>query len=128
MPRKTKPSANPERRSYTDEFKRDAVAMLLVGHSATSIVERLGISGTNLLYRWKKQQVESTGPVGEVLDSRVVELEAEQVDGFSFGTVTSAPHSFCQIKASSESLRTHPPFVYSMASQSRRSTAIAIFP
>jgi transposase len=77
MPRKTKPLANPERRTYTDEFKRDAVAMLLDGHSAKSIVERLGISGTNLLYRWKNQQVESAGPVGEVLDSRVVELEAE---------------------------------------------------
>lgn len=77
MPRKTKPSANPERRTCTDEFKRDAVAMLLDGHSAKSIVERLGISGTNLLYRWKNQQVESAGPVGAVLDSRVVELEAE---------------------------------------------------
>ena len=51
--------------------------MLLDGHSAQSIVERLGISGTNLLYRWKKQQLEEAGPVGEVLDSRVQELEAE---------------------------------------------------
>ncbi len=77
MPRKTKPSLTAERRIYTDEFKRDAVAMLLDGHSAASIVKRLGISGTNLLYRWKKLQVESAGPVGEVLDSRVVQLEAE---------------------------------------------------
>ena len=51
MPRNTKPSAKPERRTYTDELKRDAVAMLLDGHSADSIVERLGISGSNLLYR-----------------------------------------------------------------------------
>lgn len=77
MPRKTKPSATPERRIYTDEFKRDAVAMLLDGHSAASIVERLGISGTNLLYRWKKQQIESAGPVTEVLDGRVAQLETE---------------------------------------------------
>ena len=77
MPRKNKALTTPERRIYTDEFKRDAVAMLLDGHSATSIVERLGISGTNLLYRWKKQQVGSAGPVGEVLDGRVAQLEAE---------------------------------------------------
>ncbi|MCA9224009.1 MAG: transposase [Planctomycetales bacterium] len=77
MPRKTKPSMTPERRRYTDEFKRDAVAMLLDGHSASSIVERLGISGTNLLYRWKQQQVASAGAVGEALDGRVAELEAE---------------------------------------------------
>lgn len=77
MPRKNKPSTTPERRAYTDEFKRDAVAMLLDGHSAASIAERLGISGSNLLYRWKKQQVESAGPVGEVLDGRVAQLEAE---------------------------------------------------
>jgi transposase-like protein len=77
MPRKTKPSATPERRIYTDEFKRDAVAMLLDGHSASSIVQRLGISGTNLLYRWKKQQVQTAGIVGEALDSRITQLEAE---------------------------------------------------
>jgi len=77
MPRKTSPKSTPNRRSYTDEFKRNAVAMLLDGHSAASIVQRLGISGTNLLYRWKKQFVESAGPVGEALDGRVAELEAE---------------------------------------------------
>ena len=49
--------------------------MLLDGHSAQSIVDRLGISGANLLYRWKRQQLENAGPVGEVLDSRVQELE-----------------------------------------------------
>ena len=65
------------RRSYDDNFKAEAVQMLVDGHSAQSIVERLGISGTNLLYRWKKQQLANAGPVGEVLDSRVQELEAE---------------------------------------------------
>ena len=77
MPRKTKCASTPERRIYGDEFKRDAVAMLLDGHSASSIVQRLGISGTNLLYRWKRQQLDSAGPVGEVLDSRVTQLETE---------------------------------------------------
>lgn len=66
-----------DRRTYTEEFKREAVQMFLDGHSAQSIVDRLGISGTNLLYRWKDKYVEEAGPVGEVLDSRVQELEAE---------------------------------------------------
>jgi transposase len=51
--------------------------MLLDGHSAQSIVDRLGISGTNLLYRWKNQQLKNAGPVGEMLDSRVQELESQ---------------------------------------------------
>ena len=76
MPRK-KQSKPRTRRWYDDDFKAEAVQMLLDGHSAQSIVERLGISGTNLLYRWKKQQLADAGPVGEVLDSRVQELEAE---------------------------------------------------
>jgi transposase len=51
--------------------------MLLGGHSASSLAKRLGISGANLLYCWRKQQVESAGPVGEVLDGRVAQIEAE---------------------------------------------------
>jgi len=46
--------------------------MLVDGHSAQSIVERLGISGTNLLYRWKKQQLANAGPVGDVLKKALV--------------------------------------------------------
>jgi transposase len=65
-----------ERRKYTDAFRRDAVQMLLDGHSATSIAERLGIR-TNLIYRWKKTFVQQAGPVGSTLDSRVQELESE---------------------------------------------------
>lgn len=76
MSRKKQPKPR-TRRSYDDDFKAEAVQMLLDGHSAQSIVDRLGISGTNLLYRWKRQQLEDAGPVGEVLDSRVQELESE---------------------------------------------------
>lgn len=72
-----KRSKSDSRRSYDDDFKAEAVQMLLDGHSAQSIVERLGISGTNLLYRWKQKQLEDAGPVGEVLDSRVQELQTE---------------------------------------------------
>ena len=76
MSRKKKPKRK-FRRTYDDDFKAEAVQMLLDGHSAQSIVERLGISGTNLLYRWKRLQLKDAGPVGEVLDCRVQELEAE---------------------------------------------------
>ena len=65
------------RRQFTEEFKRDAVQMLLDGHSAPSVVERLGLSGTNLLYRWKRDQLDQSGPAASALDARVVQLEAE---------------------------------------------------
>lgn len=77
MSRKTRPIAIVTRRQFTEDFKRQAVQMLLDGHSASSIVERLGISGTNLLYRWKREQIDQAGPVGDALDSRVKELETE---------------------------------------------------
>jgi len=66
------------RRSFTDEFRREAVAMLLDGHSASSVAERLGIT-TNMLYRWKSAQLKESGPVAESLEARVHELEAELV-------------------------------------------------
>ena len=72
----TKQTSN-VRRQYTEEFKREAVQMLLDGHSAPSVVERLGLSGANLLYRWKREQLEESGPVASALDARVVQLEAE---------------------------------------------------
>ena len=51
--------------------------MLLDGHSANSVAERLGLSNTNLLYRWKSEQLEQTGPVATSLEARVRELENE---------------------------------------------------
>lgn len=65
------------RRVFTDEFKREAVQMMLDGHSAGSIATRLGLSGTNLLYRWKREQLERSGPVATSLEARVRELESE---------------------------------------------------
>ena len=41
------------------------------------VQERLGLPTTALLYRWRKQQREKAGPVGDALDARVKELEAE---------------------------------------------------
>ncbi|MEZ6114826.1 MAG: transposase [Pirellulaceae bacterium] len=65
------------RRQFTDQFKADAVQMLLDGHTADSVVDRLGLSGTNLLYRWKREQLRRSGPVASSLDTRVKELENE---------------------------------------------------
>lgn len=70
-------SANQKRRRFTKEFKEEAVQMLLDGHSATSVAERLGLSGPNLLYRWKRELIGQAGKTAETLDGRVRELEAE---------------------------------------------------
>lgn len=65
------------RREYGKEFKEEAVQMLLDGHSAASVIERLGISNTNVLYRWKKEPLARSGPVASSLEARVKELEHE---------------------------------------------------
>lgn len=71
------PTTRQSRRQFTDEFRRDAVQMLLDGHSAASIVERLGLSGPTLLYRWKAQQLRHGGPIASSLEDRVRGLEVE---------------------------------------------------
>jgi transposase len=65
------------RRRFTEEFRREAVQMMLDGHTAASVAERLGISTPTLLYRWKQQVLHRGGPVAATLDDRVRELEAE---------------------------------------------------
>jgi transposase len=80
MARKAPPKLTapvPKRRQFTDEFRRDAVQMMLDGHSAASVAQRLGISCPTLLYHWKQQQLRQSGPVAATLDERVRELEAE---------------------------------------------------
>ena len=77
MPRKKLPESKLSRRGYTEEFKREAVQMLLDGHTASSVCERLGLSGSNLLYRWKREQLDRTGPLATSLEARVGELENE---------------------------------------------------
>jgi transposase len=77
MRRKQLSKERVSRREYTDEFKREAVQMLLDGHTASSVSERLGLSGTNMLYRWKREQLERPGPVATSLELRVRELEGE---------------------------------------------------
>jgi transposase len=71
------PTERAPRREFTEEFRREAVQMMLDGHKASSVAERLGLSGTNLLYRWKREQLERTGPVATSLEARVRELELQ---------------------------------------------------
>ena len=66
-----------ERRRFTEEFKAEAVQMLLDGHTASSVCERLGLSGVNLLYAWKRRLLRQGGPAAVGLEARVRELEAE---------------------------------------------------
>ena len=65
------------RRQYSDELKAEAVQMLLDGHSASSVASRLGLSGTNVLYRWKAKMLSESGPAATALEARVQELEKE---------------------------------------------------
>jgi transposase len=51
--------------------------MVLDGHSVSSVVDRLGISSVNLLYRWKNEQLRRSGPLASSLDARVRDLENE---------------------------------------------------
>ena len=63
------------RRIYSDELKAEAVQMLLDGHSATSVASNLGLSGANLLYRWKAKLLQQSGPAAATLENRVRQLE-----------------------------------------------------
>ena len=65
------------RRTFTSEFKQEAVALMLDGHSPSSVAARLGITNINLLYNWKKKQLQQSDPAMTALDSRVHALEAE---------------------------------------------------
>jgi transposase len=65
------------RHAYSEEFRQEAVQMLLDGHSAPSVAERLGLSSPNLLYRWKKESLHRAGPAARTLGDRVHYLEEE---------------------------------------------------
>jgi transposase-like protein len=77
MPKEPRSSGVKLRRSYSEEFKQEAVQMLLDGHSAASIVERLGLPGASLLYRWKGRILGREGSVASSLEARVKTLEEE---------------------------------------------------
>lgn len=66
-----------KRRAYDDDFKREAVQMLLDGHSASSVARRLGISCPSMVRRWKQQQLNDAGPLAGTMDTRVKDLEEQ---------------------------------------------------
>lgn len=70
-------SPPPKRRQFTDEFRREAVQMMLDGLSASAVAERLGLADPTILYIWKKKFVTRAGPVVGTLEDRVRHLEAE---------------------------------------------------
>jgi transposase len=75
---KARPATKSRRRHiYSEEFRQEAVQMLLDGHSAPSVAERLGLSSPNLLYRWKKESIHRAGPAARTLGDRVHHLEEE---------------------------------------------------
>jgi transposase len=74
---KVKPPERRKRRRFTEEFKAEAVQMLLDGHSAGSISARLGLSSPNVLYRWKRDAIRQGGRTAVGLEGRVRELEVE---------------------------------------------------
>lgn len=76
MPRKKAKANRETRRTFTPDFRQEAVQMVLDGHSPSSVAARLGIR-TNLLYRWESQLIQESGPAADALDSRVRELEIE---------------------------------------------------
>ena len=71
-----KPSKAP-RRVYPAEFKKEAVQMLLDGHSASSVAHNLGIGNTSLLYRWKAEILGQEGRAAAALEVRVRQLEQQ---------------------------------------------------
>lgn len=77
MAKKNAKTKKRARRTFTKDFKQQAVEMLLDGHSASSVSKNLGIGNTNLLYRWKAELVASGGPVAEALDDEVRQLREE---------------------------------------------------
>lgn len=66
-----------KRRRFTEEFKAEAVQMLLDGHTAASVSDRLGLSSPTILYRWKRDLIHRGGKTAESLEARVRNLEAE---------------------------------------------------
>ena len=78
MPRKKAQAAdNSSRRTFNDEFKQQAVQMLLDGHSATSVAKNLGVANVNNLYRWKAELLAKGGQAAESMDSINKDLRSE---------------------------------------------------
>jgi transposase len=67
----------PRRSGHANVNKRNAVQMMLDGHSASSVAKNLGLENANLLYRWKAEILANGGPAAETLDHQVRELRQQ---------------------------------------------------
>ena len=74
---KTNKHPKSHRRVYPEELKKEAVQMLLDGHSASSVAHNLGIGHTSLLYRWKAEVLGQEGRAASALEIRVRQLEEQ---------------------------------------------------
>ena len=74
---KTNKNLKSQRRVYPEELKKEAVQMLLDGHSAPSVAQNLGLSHTSLLYRWKAEFLGQEGQAASALEVRVRQLEEQ---------------------------------------------------
>jgi len=63
------------RRRYANEFKEDALQMMLDRHTAQSVMERLGLLNVKILYHWKLERPAQSGPVASSLEVRAREFE-----------------------------------------------------
>ena len=73
-------SNQPGRRSYDEEFKRQALAMIRNGQSVRSVAEALGIH-ENLLHTWKRaQRADQSDAESEIerLRQRLKQVEMER--------------------------------------------------
>ncbi|HMO84644.1 MAG TPA: transposase [Lacipirellulaceae bacterium] len=77
MPRRKPCAPVRSRRTYPEEFRREAVQMLQDRHSAPSVAKRLGLSSPTIHYAWNKKSLEQAGPAAQTLGRRVRFLEAE---------------------------------------------------
>src|SRR5215471_7044638 len=76
-PMNTNKAQKRSRRVYPPELKKDAVQMLLDGHSPPSVAQNLGLSHTSLLYRWKAEFLGQEGQAASALEARVRQLEEQ---------------------------------------------------
>ncbi len=74
---KNNQSPKTQRHRYPEELKKEAVQMLLDGHSAPSVAQNLGLSSTSLLYRWKAEVLGQEGQAVSALELRVRQLEEQ---------------------------------------------------
>lgn len=70
---------NPQklRRKYDASFKQEVVGMIAAGRSVPDIARSLGI-GENIIYRWRKQALDSVQPTTASLSATTTEVSLSE--------------------------------------------------